>query len=83
MLDERDRLQAHASENGHAERAREDLWAESVRKYNRARREEYRSAWSTYHADQAARHRRTLEELIRYHEDRAQELMTDGQEEDV
>lgn len=28
-------------------------------------------------ADQAERHRRTLQELIRHHEQRAEELMTD------
>jgi hypothetical protein len=53
---------------------REELWRESVRRYNARRREEMRAAWGEYHRDQAQRHRRTLRDLIRHHEQRAEEL---------
>jgi hypothetical protein len=53
---------------------REALWQVSVRRYNARRREEMRAAWSSYHAEQAARHRRTLEDLIDRHETQAAKL---------
>jgi hypothetical protein len=53
---------------------REELWKASVRRYNARRREEMRAAWASYHAEQAARHRRTLEDLIDRHETQAAKL---------
>jgi hypothetical protein len=53
---------------------REELWKESVRAYTARRREEMRAAWASYHAEQAARHRRTLEDLIDRHETQAAKL---------
>ena len=53
---------------------REALWQVSVRRYNARRREEMRAAWASYHAEQAARHRRTLEDLIDRHETQAAKL---------
>ena len=50
---------------------REELWKASVRAYTARRREELRAAWVTYHAGQAERHRRTLENLISHHEEQA------------
>jgi hypothetical protein len=52
----------------------EELWKASVRRYNARRREEMRAAWASYHAEQAARHRRTLEGLVAHHETQAAKL---------
>jgi hypothetical protein len=56
---------------------REELWQKSVRAYTARRREEMRAAWASYHAGQAARHRRTLEALIAHHEAQAARLCED------
>jgi len=56
---------------------REELWQKSVRAYTARRREEMRAAWASYHAGQAARHRRTLEGLIAHHEAQAARLRED------
>lgn len=58
---------------------REETWKASVRAYNVSRREEMREAWTAFHEQQAERHRRTLQELISYHETRAQRLLTEGE----
>ncbi len=50
-----------------------ELWQSSSRAYNARRREENRQAWSDFHAGQAERLRRTLEELLSHHEARAEE----------
>jgi hypothetical protein len=52
----------------------EDLWKGSVRAYTARRREELRAAWTSYHEDQAQRHRRTLQDLINHHETQAAKL---------
>ena len=57
---------------------REEVWKASVRTYNARKHKEMRAAWTAFHEDQAERHRRTLEELISYHETRAQRLLTEG-----
>jgi hypothetical protein len=54
---------------------REELWEESVRRYNARRQEEMRAAWCEYHQDQAARHRAVLKDLIARHEGQAARLM--------
>ena len=51
---------------------REELWKESVRRYNARRREEMRAAWCEHHQGQAARLRAVLEELIACHEAEAE-----------
>jgi hypothetical protein len=53
---------------------REELWKESVRRYNARRREEMRVAWCEYHQGQVARHRAVLEALIARHETEAERL---------
>lgn len=55
----------------------EELWKESVGHYNLKRRAEMRAAWISYHAGQAARHRRTMEALIEDHEAQAARLCED------
>jgi hypothetical protein len=57
---------------------REELWKESVRRYNARRDEEMRAAWYGWHLDQAERHRRTLEGLIAHHETQAERLCEEG-----
>jgi hypothetical protein len=57
---------------------REELWKQSVDAYNEKRRRMARLEWHAFHCGQAERHRRTLEELISYHETRAQSLLTEG-----
>ena len=56
----------------------EPFYMESVRRDNAHRREEMRAAWTSYHEGQAERHRRTLQELITYHETQADRLLTEG-----
>ena len=54
---------------------REDLWVESVRRYQERERRQIRAEWYGWHCDQAERHRRTLAALIAHHEDEAQRLL--------
>ncbi len=57
---------------------REEAWQASVRAYNQKRRQMARLEWHAFHCDQAERHRRTLEELVNYHEMQAERLLTEG-----
>jgi hypothetical protein len=52
----------------------EDLWQESVERYNSERERQLRAAWCEYHQGQAARHRAVLESLIASHEAEAGRL---------
>ena len=54
---------------------REEIWKASVRTYTARRREEMRAAWTSYHEDQAERHRATLRAQIEHHEEQAARLM--------
>ena len=56
----------------------EEAWMESERSYDEKRRRENLAAWHGWHLDQAERHRRTLEELIRHHETQAARLCEEG-----
>jgi hypothetical protein len=53
-------------------------WKESVRRYEDQRRQMARVEWHAFHTEQAERHRAVLEDLITYHETRAQSLLTEG-----
>ena len=53
----------------------EELWRESMRRYNDRKQEQLRSEWCEYHQGQAARHRAVLESLIALHEEEAAKLM--------
>jgi hypothetical protein len=55
-----------------------EAWQESVRRFNEKRRQMARLEWHAFHCDQAERHRRTLEELVAYHERQAERLLTEG-----
>jgi hypothetical protein len=57
----------------------QESWKQSARRYNARLQEENRQAWTAFHEQQAERHRRTLQELISYHETRAQSLLTEGE----
>jgi hypothetical protein len=59
------------------DKEREELYAESVRRYRNWRRQQLRAAWAAYHCDQAARHRAILETLVTYHEGEAAKLQRD------
>jgi hypothetical protein len=54
---------------------REELWKASVRAHNAKIRRANRAAWYGWHLDQAARHRRNLEDLIAHHEAQATKLL--------
>jgi hypothetical protein len=55
-----------------------ELWQASVDAYNEKRQKIARYEWHAFHCGQAERMRRTLQELIDYHETRAQRLLTEG-----
>jgi hypothetical protein len=56
------------------ERAEEEAWVESTKKTNAAREAELREQWSSYHLDQAERHKAVLEDLVAHHKQQAQKL---------
>ena len=60
------------------ERAQEEAWAESARKHAEKQRQQARYEWHLHHQGQAERLRRTLEELIEHHEEKAEQLMSGG-----
>ncbi len=61
-----------------AERAPEELYAESVRRYQERRRKESRAAWASYHLNQAARLEATAAELAAFHRAQALALEESG-----
>src|SRR5918995_2883633 len=58
-------------------RPSEELWQESVERYNAERDRQLRTEWTEYHQGQAERHRALLKALIATHEARAEKLMED------
>jgi hypothetical protein len=56
-------------------RLSEELWQESVERYNAEREKQLRAAWCEYHQGQAARHRGVLKGLIAHHDEQAAKLM--------
>ena len=62
------------------ERLALEMWQESERKYAERRREANRQAWTSFHEEQAERHRAVLESLIAFHEEQAAKLLTTQQE---
>ena len=60
----------------HAERAREELYMQSVRRYYAERRQDLRAAWASYHRQQAERLEQTAAVLVAEHRRRAEELVT-------
>jgi hypothetical protein len=66
-------LRGQAREESPGEKAREE-WEASERCYRERSREEMRQAWADFHADQIARHERTLLGLVEYHRTRLEAL---------
>jgi hypothetical protein len=56
----------------------EELWKESVRRYNDRREEELRAAWCQHHQEQAARLKAVLEGLISRHQAEAERYLAKG-----
>ena len=56
-------------------RRSEELWQESLERYNAERDRQLKTEWAEYHQGQAERHRAVLESLIARHEARAAKLM--------
>jgi hypothetical protein len=52
----------------------EELWQESVERYNAERDRQLRTEWAEYHQGQAERHRAVLKGLIAHHEEQAAKL---------
>jgi hypothetical protein len=53
----------------------EELWQESVERYNAERDRHLRTEWAEYHQGQAERHRVILKGLVAHHEEQAAKLM--------
>src|SRR5215217_1052350 len=53
----------------------EELWQESLERYNAERDRQLRTEWAEYHQGQAERHRAVLKALIATHEARAAKLI--------
>ena len=53
----------------------EEVWKESVRRYNDRKQQLLRNEWCEYHQGQAARLRAVFEPLIARHEEQAAKLM--------
>ena len=53
----------------------EELWQESVERYNAERDRQLRTEWTEYHQGQAERLKRTVGPLIAFHEERAAALL--------
>jgi hypothetical protein len=56
-------------------RPSEELWQESVERYNAERDRQLKTEWAEYHQGQAERHRAVLKGLIAHHEQQAAKLM--------
>ena len=74
------RHEARVSSEG--ERQAEEMWQESVKRYEEERLEMAHLEWHAFHCGQAERHRATLQALIEHHESEAARLMeaTDARE---
>jgi len=62
--------------NGH--RPSEEIYEASVRHHAAQRERERRAEWAAYHRRQAERHRATLTDLVRFHEEAAAKLDMGG-----
>jgi hypothetical protein len=69
------RHEARAKTEGH--RPSEEMYEESVRRYNAQRARERRAEWAGFHGAPAERHRRTLTNLVAFHEAAAQRYTPD------
>ena len=72
-------IERRSRQNGQ-ERPEEEMYAESVRRYHGRRRKEIAAQWYGYHMDQAARLRRTMTNLVEFHERQATKLLEGNQQ---
>ena len=70
-------VEKRSRESG-AEREREEMYAESVRRYHARRQERNRELWRAYYLDQAERLERTAAELAADHRARAEQLLEEA-----
>ncbi len=70
------RHERRVKDEGH--RPSEEMYEESTRRYQEQMRVRARYEWHLHHTAQAERLRRTLEELVSYHEMQASKLLTEG-----
>jgi hypothetical protein len=79
---ELDRLIERRSRQRDADEENE-LWQESVKRYEEERLKVARLEWHAFHCGQAERHRATLQALIEHHESEAARLMEATNERNV
>lgn len=77
-MDQLDALIDKRAKQGGAEREREAMYAESVRRYHARRRERNRAAWREFHISQAERLEQTAASLAAEHRERADALGGEG-----
>jgi hypothetical protein len=63
---------------GEGERRAEEMWQESVKRYEEKRLQMARLEWHLHHMGQAERLRRTLEDLVAFHEAEAERCLPKG-----
>jgi hypothetical protein len=73
-IDQLDALIDKRAKQRDAESEREEMYAESVRRYQDLRRERNRAAWHEFHVSQAERIERTAAELAASHRAKAEAL---------
>jgi hypothetical protein len=66
------RHDARVKAEGH--RPSQEMYEQSVRRYNAQRNAQRRAEWAAFHRQQAERHRATLTDLISHHLDAAERL---------
>jgi len=77
VVSDLDRLIERRSRQNGQERPEEEMYAETVRRYNATREAENRALWASYHVGQASRLRRVMNNLVAFHEDKARELSSE------
>jgi hypothetical protein len=70
-----DALIDKGAKQGEAEKEREAMYAESVRRYHARRRKRNRVAWHKFHVSQAERIERTAASLAAEHRSKAEALL--------
>ena len=70
MIERRDDARVKAE----GRRRAQEMYQESVRRYNAQRNARRRAEWAAFHRQQAERHRATLTDLISHHEAAAARL---------
>jgi hypothetical protein len=74
-MDQLNALIDKPAKEGDAEREREAMYAESVRRYHARRQKRNREAWHEFHVSQAQRIERTAASLVAEHRSKAEALL--------